>query len=241
MSLNTPDLFTVQITSVSHGYVIRTTKGEAFAYETKEALLDAFTNMFGIQSPVSSRVLPYEEARVKILEYLEKSWDRKVTVSELAKDLKLDIVTIAVILRDLRAKESIEVPGSSTKKEQHFLKPEVKDKEMNTFKEPDPFSLKNHQKHNIGSSIWYREGDTIAVKRKGCPEVVYIKDADVGSLRAKNKDEFYQYTRAIEKVKQDILWGYLEDLRDDALGCFRKLKIDTRAEGKFDSLLEDDV
>ncbi|CAG0951911.1 hypothetical protein METP3_00264 [Methanosarcinales archaeon] len=241
MSLKTPDLFTVQITSVSHGYVIRTTKGEAFAYETKEALLDAFTNMFGIQSPVSSRVLPYEEARVKILEYLEKSWDRKVTVSELAKDLKLDIVTIAVILRDLRAKESIEVPGSSTKKEQHFLKPEVKDKEMDTFKEPEPFSLKNHQKHNIGSSFWYLDGDKIAVKRKGCPEVVYIKDADVGSLRAKNKDEFYQYTGAIEKVKQDILWGYLEDLRDDSLGCFRKLKIDTRADGKLDSLLEDDV
>jgi hypothetical protein len=39
MSLKPSDLFTVQITTVSHGYVIRTTKGEAFAYETKEALL----------------------------------------------------------------------------------------------------------------------------------------------------------------------------------------------------------
>lgn len=44
-----------------------------------------------------------------------------------------------------------------------------------------------------------------------------------------------------ENLKQDILWGYLEDLRDDSLGCFRKLKIDTRADGKLDSLLEDDV
>jgi hypothetical protein len=241
MSLKPSDLFTVQITSVSHGYVIRTTKGEAFAYETKEALLNAFTDMFGILNPVSSTVLPYEEARVKILEYLKQAGDRKVTVPELAKDLKLDTVSIAIILRDLRAKESIEVPGSSAKKGRHVLTPEVKDKVMDTFKEPDPFSLKNHQKHNIGSSIWYREGDTIAVKRKGCPEVIYVKDADVGSLKAKNKSEFYQYTGSIGKVKQDILWGYLEDLRDDSLGCFRKLKIDTRADGKLDSLLEDDV
>ena len=64
---------------------------------------------------------------------------------------------------------------------------------------------------------------------------------EVGSLGAKNKDEFYQYTGSIGKVKQDILWGYLEDLRDEALGCFRKLKIDTRADGKLDSLLEDDL
>ena len=63
----------------------------------------------------------------------------------------------------------------------------------------------------------------------------------MGSLRAKNRGEFYQYTAAIGKIKQDILWGYLEDLRDDSLGCFRKLKIDTRADGKLDSLLEDDV
>jgi DNA-binding MarR family transcriptional regulator len=241
MSLKTSDLFTVQITSVSHGYVIRTTKGEAFAYETKEALLNAFTNMFGIQNPFSSTVLPYEESRGKIIEYLKQAGDRKVTISDIAKDLKLDTVTTALILRDLRAKGPVEVPGSSAKKEQHFLKPEVKDKEMDTFKEPDPFSLKNHLKHNIGSSLWYREGDTIAVKRKGCPDVVYIKDADVGSLRAKNRGEFYQYTGAIGKVKQDILWGYLEDLRDDSLGCFRKLKTDTRADGKLDSLLEDDV
>jgi DNA-binding MarR family transcriptional regulator len=241
MSLKPSDLFTVQITSVSHGYVIRTTKGEAFAYETKEALLNAFKDMFGIQSPFSSAVLPYEESRVKIIEYLKQAGDRKVTISDIAKDLKLDTVTTALILRDLRAKGPVEVPGSSAKKEQHFLKPEVKDKEMDTFKEPDPFSLKNHLKHNIGSSLWYREGDTIAVKRKGCPDVVYIKDADVGSLRAKNRGEFYQYTGAIGKVKQDILWGYLEDLRDDSLGCFRKLKTDTRADGKLDSLLEDDV
>jgi hypothetical protein len=241
MSLKTSDLFTVQITSVSHGYVIRTTKGEAFAYETKEALLNAFTDMFGIQNPVSSTVLPYEDARAKILEYLKQAGDRKVTISDIAKDLKLDTVTIALILRDLRAKGPVEVPGSSSKKGQHFINPEVKDKVMDTFKEPDPFSLKNHQKHNIGSSIWYREGDTIAVKRKGCPDVVYIKDADVGSLRAKNRGEFYQYTAAIGKVKQDILWGYLEDMRDDSLGCFRKLKTDTRADGKLDSLLEDDL
>ncbi|MFH1323447.1 MAG: hypothetical protein ABIH80_06445 [Methanobacteriota archaeon] len=126
--MKTSDLFTVQITAVSHGYVIRTTKGEAFAYETKEALLNAFTDMFGIQSPVSSKILPYEETRTKILEYLRQAGDRKVTVSELAENLKLD-----------------------------------------------------------------------------------------------------------------ILWGYLEDLRDDSLGCFKKLKIDTRADGKLDSLLEEDV
>jgi len=239
--LKPSDLFTVQITTVSHGYVIRTTKGEAFAYETKEALLNAFTDMFGIQNPVSSTVLPYEESRVKIIEYLKQAGDRKVTISDLAKDLKLDTVTTALILRDLRAKGPIEVPGSSTKKGQSVLKPEIKGTEMDTFKEPDPFSLKNHQKHNIGSSIWYREGDTIAIKRKGCQDVVYIKDADVGSLKAKNKSEFYQYTGAIGKAKQDILWGYLEDLRDDSLGCFRKLKTDTRADGKLDSLLEDDV
>jgi hypothetical protein len=185
--------------------------------------------------------LPYEDARAKILEYLKQAGDRKVTISDIAKDLKLDTVTTALILRDLRAKGPIEVPGSSSKKGQHFINPEVKDKVMDTFKEPDPFSLKNHQKHTIGSSIWYREGDTIAVKIKGCPDVVYIKDADVGSLRAKNKDGFYQFTGAIGKVKQDILWGYLEDLRDDSLGCFRKLKTDTRADGKLDSLLEDDV
>jgi hypothetical protein len=241
MSLKTSDLFTVQITSVSHGYVIRTTKGEAFAYETKEALLNAFTDMSGIQNPVSSRVLPYEDARAKILEYLKQAGDRKVTIPDIAKDLKLDTVTTALILRDLRAKGPIEVPGSSAKKGQHFINPEVKDKVMDTFKEPDPFSLKNHQKHSIGSSIWYREGDIIAIKRKGSQDVVYIKDAEVGSLRAKNKGEFYQYTVAIGKVKQDILWGYLEDLRDEALGCFRKLKTDTRADGKLDSLLEDDV
>jgi DNA-binding MarR family transcriptional regulator len=170
MSLKPSDLFTVQITSVSHGYVIRTTKGEAFAYETKEALLNAFTDMFSILNPVSSTVLPYEDARVKILEYLKKAGDRKVTVSDLAKDLKLDTVTTALILRDLRAKGPIEVPGSSAKKGQHVLKPEIKGIEMDTFKEPDPFSLKNHQKHTIGSSLWYREGDTIAVKRKGCPD-----------------------------------------------------------------------
>lgn len=179
MSLKPSDLFTGQITSVSHGYVIRTTKGEAFAYETKEALLNAFTDMFGIQSPVSSNVL-----------------------------------------RDPMAKESIET---------------------DKFKEADTFHLRNHQKHNVGSSLFYREGDTIAIKRKGCPEVVHIKDAEVGGLGAKNKDEFYQYTGAIGKVKQDILWGYLEDLRDEALGCFRKLKTDIRADGKLDSLLEDDV
>jgi hypothetical protein len=144
--LKTSDLFTVQITAVSHGYVIRTTKGEAFAYETKEALLNAFTEMFGIQSPVSSNVL-----------------------------------------RDPMAKESIETSGSSTKKGQHVLKPEIKEKEMDKFKEADPFLLKNHQKHNIGSSLWYLDGDTIAIKRKGCPEVVYIKDADVGSLRVENR------------------------------------------------------
>jgi len=241
MSLKISDLFTVQITAVSHGYVIRTTKGEAFAYETKEALLNAFTDMFGIQSPVSSTVLPYEETRTKILEYLRQAGDRKVTVSELAKDLKLDTIPTAVILRDLRAEGSTDIPGSYYKKGRHVLKPEVKEKEMDKFKEADPFPLKNHQKHNVGSSLWYLDGDTIAVKRKGCPEVVYIKDAEVGSLRAKNKDEFYQYTEAIGKVKQDILWGYLEDLRDEALGCFRKLKIDTRADGKLDSLLNDDV
>jgi len=239
--LKTSDLFTVQITAVSHGYVIRTTKGEAFAYETKEALLNAFTDMFGIQSPVSSRALPYEEARANIIEYLKQAGDRKVTISDIVKDLKLDTVTTALILRDIGAKGPIEVPRSSVEKRQHVLKPEVKEIEMDTFKETDPFSLKNHQKHTIGSSIWYREGDTIAIKRKGCTEVVHIKDTDVGSLRAKNKDEFYQYTGAIGKVKQDILWGYLEDLRDEALGCFRKLKTDTRADGKLDSLLEDDL
>jgi hypothetical protein len=169
----------VQITAVSHGYVIRTTKGEAFAYETKEALLNAFTDLFGIQSPVSSNVL-----------------------------------------RDPMAKESIET---------------------DKFKEADPFPLKNHQKHNVGNSLWYRERDTIAIKRKGFPEVVFIKDAEVDSLKARVKVEFFQYTEAIGKVKQDILWGYFEDLRDEALGCFRKLKIDTRADGKLDSLLEDDV
>ena len=93
--MKTSNLFTVQITAVSHGYVIRTTKGEAFAYETKEALLNAFTDMFDIQFPVSSTILPYEEARVKILEYLKQAGDRKVTFPELAKDLKLDTVTIA--------------------------------------------------------------------------------------------------------------------------------------------------
>jgi len=241
MNLKPSDLFTVQITSVSHGYVIRTTKGEAFAYETKEAVLNAFTDMFGIQNPVSSRVVPYEESRVKIIEYLKQAGDRKVTISDIAKDLKLDTVTTALILRDLRTKGPIEVPGSSTKKGQHVLKPEVRENEMDKFKEADPFLLRNHQKHNIGSSIWYREGDTIAIKRKGCPEVVHIKDAEVGSLRAMNRDEFYQFTGSIGKVKQDILWGYLEDLRDDSLGCFRKLKTDTRADGKLDSLLEDDV
>jgi hypothetical protein len=49
---------------------------------------------------------------------------------------------------------------------------------MDKLKEADPFLLRNHQKHNIGSSLWYREGDTIAIKRKGCPEVVHIKDAE---------------------------------------------------------------
>lgn len=239
--MKTSDLFTVQITAVSHGYVIRTTKGEAFAYETKEALLNAFTDMFGIQNPVSSKILPYEEARVKILEYLRRAGDRKVTLSELVENLKLDTTPTAVILRDIREKGLIEVPESSTKKVRHVLKPEVKEKEMDKFKESDPFPLKNHQKHNVGSSLWYLDGDTIAIKRKGSPEVVHIKDAEVGSLRAKNKDEFYQYTGSIGKVKQDILWGYLEDLRDDSLGCFRKLKIDTRADGKLDSLLEDDL
>ncbi|TRZ89656.1 MAG: hypothetical protein D4R88_05015, partial [Methanosarcinales archaeon] len=106
MSLKISDLFTVQITAVSHGYVIRTTKGEAFAYETKEALLNAFTDMFGIHSPVSSNVL-----------------------------------------RDLRAEGSTDIPGSYYKKGQHVLKPEVKEKEMDKFKEADPFPLKNHQKH----------------------------------------------------------------------------------------------
>lgn len=239
--MKTSDLFTVQITTVSHGYVIRTTKGETFAYETKEALLNAFTDMFGIQSPVSSRALPYEEARAKILEYLKRAGDRKVTVSELAKDLKLDTVTITVILRDIGAKGSIEVPGSSAKKERHLSKLKANEIEADKFKEADPFPLRNHQKHSVGSSLFYREGDTIAIKRKGCTEVVHIKDAKVGSLGAKNKDEFYQYTGSIGKVKQDILWGYLEDLRDEALGCFRKLKIDTRADGKLDSLLEDDL
>jgi len=241
ISLKTSDLFTVQITAVSHGYVIRTTKGEAFAYETKEALLNAFTDMFGIQSPVSSTVLPYEEARVRTLEYLRRAGNRKVTVSELAENLKLDSTPTAVILRDLRAEGSIEVPGSSAKKGRHVLKPETKEIEPDKFKEADPFSIRNLQKHSVGSSIWYLEGDTIAIKKKGSTEVVYIKDAEVGSLRVKNKDEFYQYTGAIGKVKQDILWGYLEDLRDDSLGYFRKLKIDTRADGKLDSLLEDDV
>ncbi|MCE8426595.1 MAG: hypothetical protein J5U17_12560 [Candidatus Methanoperedens sp.] len=147
--MKTSDLFTVQISTVSHGYVIRTTKGEAFAYETKEALLNAFTDMFGIQSPVSSNVL-----------------------------------------RDPMAKESIETFGSFTKNGRHVLNPEVKEKEMDKFKEADPFPLKNHQKHNVGNSLWYRERDTIAIKRKGCPEVVYIKDAEADSLKARVKDEF---------------------------------------------------
>lgn len=239
--MKTSDLFTVQITSVSHGYVIRTTKGEAFAYKTKEALLNAFTDMFSIQNPFSSTVSPYEESRVKIIEYLKQAGDRKVTISDIAKDLKLDTVTTALILRDLRAKGPIEVPGSSAKKRQRVLKPEAKEKEMDTFKESERFLLRNHQKHNIGSSIWYREGDTIAIKRKGCPEVVYIEDAEMSNLRAKNKGEFYLFTGAIGQVKQDIPWGYLEYLRDDSLGCFRKLKTDTKADGKLDSMLEDDL
>ena len=198
--MKTSDLFTVQITAVSHGYVIRTTKGETFAYETKEALLNAFTDMFGIQSPVSSNVL-----------------------------------------RDPMAKGSREVPGPSAKKERHISK--LKDNKIETdkFKEADPFPLRNHQKHSVGSSLFYREGETIAIKRKGCPDIVYIKDAIVDNLKVSVKAEFFQYTESIGKVKQDILWGYLEDLRDEALGCFRKLKIDTRADGKLDSLLEDDL
>jgi DNA-binding MarR family transcriptional regulator len=239
--LKTSDQFTVQITAVSHGYVIRTTKGEAFAYETKEALLNAFTDMFGIGSPGSKEVLPYEDAKMQILEYLKQAGDRKVTISDLARDLNLDSVSTAVILRDLRAKGPIGSAGSETRKGRPVSKPEAKETELAKFKEVDPFSIRNLQKHSVGSSIWYLEGDTIAIKRKGSSEVVYIKNADVGSLRAKNKDEFYQYTGAIGKVKQDILWGYLEDLRDDSLGCFRKLKIDTRAEGKLDSLLDEDV
>jgi hypothetical protein len=200
--LKTSDLFTVQITAVSHGYVIRTTKGEAFAYETKEALLNAFTDMFDIHLPVSSN-----------------------------------------IPRDPMVKESIETSGSSSKKERHVSKLKAEEIKIETdkFKEADAFHLRNHQRHNVGSSLFYREGDTIAIKRKGCHDVVHIKNAEVDSLSAKNKDEFYQYTGSIGKVKQDILWGYLEDLRDEALGCFRKLKIDTRADGKLDSLLEDDV
>jgi len=71
---------------------------------------------------------------VKIIEYLKQAGDRNVTVSELVKDLKLDTVTIAIMLRDLRAKGTIEVPGSSDKKGQRVLKPEVKDKVMDTFK-----------------------------------------------------------------------------------------------------------
>jgi DNA-binding MarR family transcriptional regulator len=239
--LKPSDQFTVQITAVSHGYVIRTTKGEAFAYETKEALLNAFTDMFGIVSPGSKEVLPYEDAKMKILEYLKQAGDRKVTISDLARDLNLDTVSTAVILRDLRAKGPIGSAGSDTKKVRHVSKPEAKETEQAKFKEADPFSIRNLQKHSVGSSIWYLEGDTIAIKRKGSPEVIYIKNADVGSLRAKSRDDFYQYTGAIGKAKQDILWGYLEDLRDDSLGCFRKLKIETRAEGKLDSLLDEDV
>jgi hypothetical protein len=200
--LKTSDLFTVQITAVSHGYVIRTTKGEAFAYETKEALLNAFADMFGIQPLVSSNA-PHDPI----------------------------------------AKEPIETSGSSSKNGRLVSKLKAEEIKIETeiFKEADPFLLRNHRKHNVGSSLFYREGDTIAIKRKGCPEVVHIKDAEVDSLSAKNKEEFCQYTGSIGKVKQDILWGYLEDLRDDSLGCFRKLKIDTRADGKLDSLMEDDV
>lgn len=50
---------------------------------------------------VSLRELPYEDAKAEIETYIQKAGDRKVYISELAEELRLDIDLIIDILSEL--------------------------------------------------------------------------------------------------------------------------------------------
>jgi len=97
-----------------------------------------------------------------------------------------------------------------------------------SFEGVEAFLVSGLMSEKVGKSVIYRKNGVIAFTRPRCPEVVYVKEDRVKSLKELNRVRFNGSTNSLGTGGQDLLWDCLEDMKDDAMGCFRMIYHNTR-------------
>jgi hypothetical protein len=338
--------FSVSFTVVDHGFLVSTTKGERFAYETKEALHAAFIRMFGIEvAPVAEignvGIVPGEPILVK-----EKGKEPEVRPTGMPVEIELQEVSgpgrgpepglkpepehhtepvaeaqgftsVAQVKPFAWRVEDTHTVGKSQyqrkgndfhvlregymvgmwislsdllhlKKNPEDLKRVAKDFASNkrtiltsflhevvsddgsiatgTIEKPvaqrqqvspwkgkseaaspsgrelllegaTAFQVSGLVGEHIGGSIVYRKEGTVAFTRSKCQETVYVREDRIEGLKALNRIRFNDRTDSLGEEGRDLLWNCLEDMKDDAMGCFKMISLETRPDqAKLDSI-----
>ncbi|MFZ3168254.1 MAG: hypothetical protein WA130_11615 [Candidatus Methanoperedens sp.] len=333
--------FSAKFTVVDHGFLVSTTKGERFAYETKEALHAAFMSLFGIGITPAAETdvikVVYGEPVLIIEKRLEPEV-RSVADAPVKSDLdqepgkdqepkpnldpepepeKQEFTSIAPVERFAWQSEKTCVVGKSQYQRKgdafhilkegypssmwigrsdllhlkrnpddlkriadgfasskrtvltSFIRDAVYDdgsiatggvvkparpkrsvspwgkklevapysgKEL-LFEEATIFPITGLVGERIGKSMVYRKEGSVAITRSGCSGVVYVREERIEELKALDRAGFDESTGSLGDEGQNLLWNCLEDMKDDAMGCFRKISLETRPDQpKLDSI-----
>jgi transposase-like protein len=143
--------------------------------------------------------------------------------SEIAKELKLSASTIDYHIENIRAENWWRQKNEGQELEQTDSR--AKDTQI---KPAEPFNLLQVYKEKLGNSfVWDYDG-RVAIGRRGMKEIVYVQKTAIERMKKMSTKQLATFISNLNLIHQDIVIGYIEDLKDDAIGALPMLRTGTR-------------
>jgi transposase-like protein len=99
----------------------------------------------------------------------------------------------------------------------------------NVFMEAEKFDCSKMVKSQVGTSIVCKHADgRIAIRQANYKDVITTTDVWITTLKGLSKEALKETLKSLNGAKQWMLKKYIEDLKDEEMGAFGKVRTDTR-------------